>query len=135
MWPPAWQSARLEADVRAAEADDVAVAQRLLAGDADAVDLGAVGGAEVGDDERRAEGSELGVAAADVGIVERDAGIGEATNGDDAVVSGHTFARGQDQRADADAAAGLAHRDAIVNRPGFDASSTSRLTETGPMKW
>ena len=78
--------------------------EHVLAVDADTVDLGAVGGAEVDDDVAGA-GADLGVAAADVGVVERDRALGQAADGDEAMADGDALARGQlqptDRRADA----------------------------------
>ena len=81
----------------------------LFSGDTDAVDLGAVGGAEVDDDETTAERADLGVTAADVGVVERDGAIGKPADGDDLTGEAELLTRGHDQCADTNAVAGLPH--------------------------
>ena len=80
----------LEAQVRAPHAHDVAVGQCAFAVDARAVDLGAVGGAEVDDDERVAAVVHLGVLAADVGVGQGDRALGQAADGDDPVARAST---------------------------------------------
>src|SRR4051794_5814349 len=72
------RSGGLEDQLDVAEGQLVAVGQLAL-GHPDAVDLGAVGGAEIDEDERVAGGADLGVAATDVGVVEGDVALGHAS--------------------------------------------------------
>src|SRR5690606_36191840 len=100
-------SARLEAHAGVAEADLVAVDQRVL-GDPYAVDLGAVGRAQVDQQEPVAVGADLGVAAADVGVGEHDVRLGAAPDRDDVLLEGEPVIGGQDQAAGPGAAGALA---------------------------
>src|SRR6266545_3187135 len=75
------RSTGLEVHVGVAEADLVAVAQDVLV-DAHTVDLGAVGRAEVDEQEARLVRADLGVVAADVGIGQHDVALGPAADAD-----------------------------------------------------
>src|SRR5688500_2188256 len=80
-------SVQVEAEGRGAELDRVAGLERLRAGDAPAVDLHAVGRAEVLDDPLAAARAHLGVAAGNVLVGEHDLAVARAPD--------HAAARGQ----------------------------------------
>src|SRR5215218_8932627 len=69
---------QFEDDVGGAEGDGVTRAQGLRALDTPAVDLDAVGRAEVAHRPGRPGGSQLGVTAGDVGVVDLDVGVTRA---------------------------------------------------------
>src|SRR5690606_33280753 len=79
--PPRWWGLRrLETYIGGAEAQDVAVAAALLATDAGAVDHRAVRRPEVGDDVAAAPRADLGVATADVLVVEGEVAVALAAD-------------------------------------------------------
>src|SRR4029079_15922714 len=78
-WSRALGSGGLVPDVCGAEADDVAVVQRPVAVDADAVHLRAVGRPEVGHGVPAARRVDLGVTAAHVSVVDDDGALGMPT--------------------------------------------------------
>src|SRR5215213_1779926 len=98
---------RLESHVGGPEAEDVPVAQPLLAADPGAVDHRAVGRAEVADDIRPASRRDLGVAAAHVLVVEWDRAVAHPPDRHRSVTERDALARRQHQRTGADASGRL----------------------------
>src|SRR4051812_22769716 len=82
-----------EAQVRGADADDVAVVEHVLAVDPPAVDLRAVRAAEVDEHEAAADRTHLGVPAADVGVVHRDGAVRQTADRGDLAAQGDSLAR------------------------------------------
>src|SRR3954453_17057045 len=71
-------SFQLEDDLGGAEGDGVPISERLRTLDTTAVDLDAVGGAEVAHGPRGARGPHLGVLARHVGVVDVHVGLARA---------------------------------------------------------
>src|SRR5438067_4459030 len=109
-------SGGLEADQGLSQRDLVTVSQDLLL-DAGAIDLAAVGGSKVDEYVVLALASHLGVAAADVAVLEDDVALGLAADGDRLVPDGDPAAVGQEQGAGG-----------VAARPGDDLAGDQELT-------
>ena len=123
----------VEADAGRPDSDRVAVLELVLA-HRRAVDVGAVRGTEVDNEEAGAEGADLGVAAADVGVGQRDLAVRQAADDDGLLRQGDALAGGQDERARLPTPPlPSCIRLVTASRPARISSSRVSSTCTGPM--